>query len=93
MMDPKNVARQMIQFNKTAFDNTFDAMTVLQDQTEKMMGSWMDQNPMLPAEGKKAVNDWLKAYRKGWTDYKAAVDESYRKVEEFFTIAEKGKKG
>lgn len=92
-MDPKSIAKQMIQFNKTAFDNTFDAMTVLQEQTEKMMSTWMEQNPLLPAEGKKAINDWIKAYKKGCADYKAAVDESYKKVESFFAEAEKGKKG
>lgn len=83
-MDPKQIAKQMIQFNKTAFDNTFDAMTVLQEQTEKMIAMWMDQAPLIPVEGKKAINDWLKAYKKGRVDFKAAVDENYKKVEKFF---------
>jgi hypothetical protein len=91
-MDPKQIAKQMIQFNKTAFDNTFDAMTVLQEQTEKMIAMYMDQAPLLPAEGKKAINDWLKAYKKGRTDFKAAVDDNYKKVEDFFTGSDKGKK-
>ena len=34
-MDPKQIAKQMTQFNKTAFDTTFSAMTVLQELTEK----------------------------------------------------------
>jgi hypothetical protein len=91
-MDPKQIAKQMIQFNKTAFDNTFDAMTVLQEQTEKMVAMYLDQAPLVPAEGKKAINDWLKAYKKGRVDFKAAVDENYKKVEEFFTGYGKPKK-
>jgi len=91
-MDPKQIAKQMIQFNKTAFDNTFDAMIVLQEQTEKMMAMYLDQTPLLPAEGKKAINDWLKAYKKGRTDFKVAVDENYKKVEAFFTGYDKPKK-
>ena len=83
-MDPKQIAKQMIQFNKTAFDNTFNAMTVLQEQTEKMMGMYLEQAPLLPAEGKKAINDWLKTYKKGREDFKTAVDENYKKVEDFF---------
>jgi len=39
-MDPKQIAKQIIQFNKTAFDNTFDALNVLQEQREKMMSMW-----------------------------------------------------
>jgi hypothetical protein len=91
-MDPKQIAKQMIQFNKTAFDNTFDAMTVLQEQTEKMVAMYLDQAPLVPAEGKKAINDWLKAYKKGRVDFRAAVDENYKKVEEFFTGYDKAKK-
>ncbi len=91
-MDPKQIAKQMIQFNKTAFDNTFAAMIVLQEQTEKMITMYMDQAPLLPAEGKKAINDWLKAYKKGREDFKAAVDDNYKKVEEFFAGADKAKK-
>ena len=83
-MDPKQIAKQMIKLNKTAFDNTFDAMTVLQEQTEKMMSMYLEQAPLLPAEGKKAINDWLKVYKKGRGDFKAAVDENYKKVEKFF---------
>ena len=92
-MDPKQIAKQMMQFNKTAFDNTFDAMTVLQEQTEKMVAMWMDQAPLIPAEGKKAINDWLKAYKKGREDFKSAVNENYSKVEEFFSGLDKVKKG
>jgi hypothetical protein len=90
-MDPKQIAKQMIQFNKTAFDNTFNAMTVLQEQTEKMMGMYLEQAPLLPAEGKKAINDWLKTYKKGREDFKTAVDENYKKVEDFFAGFDKTK--
>jgi len=91
-MDPKQIAKQMIQFNKTAFDNTFEAMAVMQEQTEKMMGMYLEQVPLIPAEGKKAINDWLKAYKKGRGDFKASVDENYKKVEDFFTGYDKQKK-
>lgn len=91
-MDPKQIVKQMIQFNKTAFDNTFDAMIVLQEQTEKMMATYLDQAPLIPAEGKKAIDDWLKAYKKGRADFKTAADENYKKVEEFFAGYDKAKK-
>jgi predicted aminopeptidase len=80
-MDPKQIAKLMIQFNKTAFDNTFYAMNDLQEQ----------QSPWMPAEGKKAVTDWIKAYKRGREDFKAAVDDNYKKVEDFFADADNGK--
>ena len=85
-MDPKQIAKQMIDFNKAAFDNSFEAMAVLQDQIEKMVSTAMEQNNMMPAEGKKAVADWIKSYKKGRNDFKVAADESFKKVESFFAI-------
>ena len=90
-MEPKQMAKQMIQFNKAAFDNTFNAMTVLQDQAEKMMNSLIEQSAWMPAEGKKALSDWVKAYKRGREDFKAAMDDNYKKVESFFAGLEKGK--
>jgi polyhydroxyalkanoate synthesis regulator phasin len=91
-MDPKQIAQQVIQFNKTAFDNTFDAITVLQEQTEKLIAMYMDQTPLLPEEGKKVIADWMKAYKEGRKEFKTAVDENYKKVEEFFTGYDKGER-
>ena len=91
-MDPKQIAKLMIQFNNTAFDNTFYAMNDLQEQTEEMVNMFLEQqSPWMPAEGKKAVADWINAYKRGREDFKAAVDDNYNKVEDFFADADKGK--
>ena len=83
-MEQKQLFKQMIDFNKAAFDNGFNAMLTLQEQTERMATTLLDQATWLPDEGKKAVSDWIDAYKKGRDDYKKLVDESFRKVEEFF---------
>ena len=83
-MEPKQIAKQMIDFNKKAFDSSFDAMSVIQEQTEKMVGSLMEQSALFPEEGKKLVNDWIKTYKKGREEFKAAADENFKKVEAFF---------
>jgi len=90
-MDPKQIAKQIFQSNKTAFDNTFNAMTVIQEHTEKMVNHYLGQSPWMPAEGKKAIMDWIKAYKRGREEFKATVDDNYRKVEEYFAGADKGK--
>ena len=89
-MDPKQVAKQMLQFNKIAFDNTFDAMTILQEQMEKTINRYLENSFWLPAEGKTAISDWVKAYKKGRNDFKTAMDDNYKKVEDFFAGQGKG---
>ena len=93
-MEQGKITKQMIEFQKTAFDNMFNAMTILQEQTEKMVNMFLEQAPWLPAEGKEAVNEWLKTYKKGREAYKTSVNESYKKVEDFLVNIEKtGKTG
>lgn len=90
-MDPKQVAKQIIDFNKTAFDNTFSAISVMQDQAEKMVNSFIEQSPVFPAEGKKAMKDWIEAYKQGREKFKSAADENFKKVEQFLSSMESGK--
>lgn len=84
-MEPKQIAKQMVDFNKKAFDNSFEAMAVLQDQTEKLVAAMMLQTTFFPEEGKKLINDWLKTYKKGREEFKTAADENFKKVDAFFS--------
>ena len=88
-MEQKQIVRQMMEFNKKAFDNSFSAMSELQDQTEKLMMNFLDKAEWVPEEGKKARQDWSANYKKSRNDFKAAADDGYRKVAEFFEQAEK----
>ena len=84
-MDQKMIMKQMIDFNKATFDNSFNAMVMLQGQTEKMVNTFIGQATWLPEEGKKVINEWIKAYGKGSEDFKNAVEENFKKVEDFFS--------
>lgn len=86
-MDHKQILKQMIDFNKTAFDNSFNALLLVQEQNAKMMSSFMSQAVWIPEEGKKVVSDWVTAYRKGIEDFKATADENFKKVENYFAEA------
>lgn len=83
-MEPEQIAKEMIDFNKTAFDNSFKAMSVLQDQSEKMVSMFIEQTAFIPEEGKKLVIDWINTYKKGRDEFKNSADESFKKVESFF---------
>jgi hypothetical protein len=88
-MDQKQLFKQMIDFQKATFDNSFKAMSTLQEQGEKMMGTFLEQATWLPAEGKKAVTNWIDAYREGRIKYREAVEKNFDKVEAYFAGAEK----
>lgn len=83
-MDQKQVLKQMIDFNKAAFDNTFNAIVMLQDQAESSSNTLLAQATWLPKEGKKAIDEWVKTCKTGREAFKKSVDESFKKVEDFF---------
>ncbi len=83
-MDQKQVLKQMIDFNKAAFDNTFNALVMLQDQAESSSNTLLAQATWLPKEGKKAIDEWVKTCKTGRETFKKSVDESFKKVEDFF---------
>jgi polyhydroxyalkanoate synthesis regulator phasin len=87
MVDQKTIFKQMVDFNKAAFDNTFSAMATVQEQTEKMAKTVLEQATWLPEEGKKVINEWIQAYKKGREDYKKLVDENFKRVEDFFAAS------
>ena len=88
-MDQNQIFKQMIDFNKATFDNSFKAMIMVQEQTEKMVSTILDQATWLPEEGKKAINEWANACKKGAEDFKKAVDDNFKKVEDFFASSKK----
>ena len=91
-MEPLKLAKQMIDFNKATFDNSFNTMVLLQEQTEKMVNAFLEQSTWLPEEGKKILNEWVAAYKKGREEFKKVVNEGYKKVDSYFADACKSAK-
>lgn len=83
-MHSKIIAKQIIDFNKAAFDSTFDAITALQDHSEKMVKLFLEKASFFPPEGKKVITEWMDAYKKGKKDFRESVDDSFKIVEDYF---------
>jgi hypothetical protein len=84
-MDQKALFKQVIDFQKATFDNSFKAMATLQEQGEQIVNMFLEQAPWLPQEGKKAVADWINAYRKGREDFRDYVETNFEKVKDYFS--------
>jgi hypothetical protein len=81
MIEPAKAAKQMITFQKTLFENSFNAMVTIQDQTEKMTDTFLSKLPWLPEDGRKTVNETISFYKKSRDDFKKAVDDGFTKLE------------
>lgn len=81
-MDPRLIAKQVVDLNKFVFDNSFNTMCVLQDMAGKAMTTYMQQLPWIPEENKRVFDDWMNAFRSGRDRFKSAVDENFKKAGE-----------
>lgn len=81
-METIKFARQSLLFQKTIFENSFNALILSQDQTEKMVTAYLEQLPWVTDEGKKSLKDTIDMARRARDDFKKAVDDGYKKFEE-----------
>ena len=80
-MEQTKIAKQMIGFQKTVFDNSFNALAIVQDQTESMINNFMGQFPWVTEEGKKQMSETYTYTKKARDDFKKAVDDGYAQFE------------
>jgi hypothetical protein len=83
MIQFKEMFKQMIDFNKTAYENAFKNMNILQEQMENVFDLYIDQAVGVSDEGKKAAKEWASMYKKGYEDFKKLVDDNLKKMEAF----------
>ncbi|HNZ65062.1 MAG TPA: hypothetical protein PLO29_06145 [Paludibacter sp.] len=84
-MDHIQATKQMMELNKTAFDNTFKIMTLLQDQAENYVFRFMEKATWIPLENRKVISEWLDTYKNGRVNFKDYCDETYKKAIDYFT--------
>ncbi|MGD9056031.1 MAG: hypothetical protein PVG40_06300 [Desulfobacterales bacterium] len=84
-MDQSQFAKQMIDFQKTTFDNVYDSVVMLQDHTEKLANTVFEQATWLPEESSRLVTQWIEIFKKGRNDYKLAVDDIFTRIEDLIT--------
>lgn len=86
-MDPKQIGKQIIDFNKKAFENSFSAMCALQEQAEKTFDILLDKSPLYTEETKKIVSAWRTNCLKGRDQFKSLANENFEKVNAFLGSA------
>lgn len=81
-METTQFAKQALDFQKVMLDNSFNAMVMIQDQTEKMVNGYLDQLPWVTADGKKTLQTSGDVTKKARDDFKKALDEGFSKIEQ-----------
>jgi polyhydroxyalkanoate synthesis regulator phasin len=88
-MEVQKMGKQMINFQKNLFENSYHAINMVCEQTETIMNGFIKQMPMVPEKSKKVMDDVLGFYKKSRDDFKKTVDEGFNRMEDIFMPKEK----
>ena len=75
--------RQLVEFQKQAFDNTFTALSAIQDQQRELMARLLEGAPAVPGEMKQLLDEWGRAIESGREQFRDTVDRSFETVESY----------
>ena len=83
MMHFNEMFKQMLDFNKKAYESGLKNLSACQEQMEKMMNLYIDQSA-LPEQSKKAAREVASMYKKGFDDFKTLMDTYYGNLGKIF---------
>jgi polyhydroxyalkanoate synthesis regulator phasin len=84
MMHFNEMLKQMLDFNKKAYESGLKNLSMCQEQMEKMIDLYIDQTVVMPEQGKKAAKELASMYKKGFDDFKTLMDTYYSNLGKIF---------
>jgi len=88
-MEYTQITKQVLDFQKVTFSNWYDALAMLQDQATSAIGMALDQNVLIPEEGRKAIHSWVSACQQERGRFKSYVDDGFSGIEKFMAESKK----
>jgi hypothetical protein len=80
-MELTGMTKQIIDFQKASFDQTFAGVTALQDYSENLMDGLMSQAPWINEESKKPISASMKIVKSAREEYKKVVYKGFAELE------------
>jgi hypothetical protein len=77
-METNPVAKHTLQFCHTALTGALEAALAVQSQSRKTVEILLEQSPVIPHEGKRAISDWFEAFHQQTTAMKGVIDEGFK---------------
>jgi hypothetical protein len=79
--DPMHVSENVLKMVKYSFDTTFDNVTKIQEFYDKIVKDMIKTNMQIQAEAEKFVGALNESGKKGWDEYKKAVEKGFKQTE------------
>ena len=84
IMETSKVAKNVLDMQKTAFQDTYDVFTAVQDQAERAANMALASAFWIPEEGVRAIRELGQAFKQGRDEWKRCMDENFQAAEKLF---------
>jgi hypothetical protein len=81
MMEYNQITKQAIDFQKTAFNSWYNAVSMVQDQAAVAVETMMNQTSLVPEDGRQAIKSWLDACQAERNRFKSYVEDGFSGLE------------
>ncbi|WP_300670279.1 hypothetical protein [Desulfoluna sp.] len=75
--DAARMGVRFIDFQKSAFNTTFDTMLKMQEQSQKMTTALMSGNKSMPDSGQKLMDDWQTQLTTNQNEFRKYITDHY----------------
>jgi hypothetical protein len=79
--------KQILDFNKKAFDDNFSTVVAVQEHLEKMICVFCEKSLFIPKKSRKVIGDCFKTYKNGLNDFKSKCDSRFKIIESYILNA------
>lgn len=86
-MNDNRMLNQVVDYQKTLFDNSLAMMTTFQDQGHQMMDQMLEKNPLLPGDSKKMCKDWTNLIKQNQEICISYVNSNFDNIKDMFAKA------
>jgi predicted outer membrane protein len=87
--EPQKMMTQLVDFQKSAFDNTYEALLKMQEQSEKVVDVLSSGQINQPADNQNQIETWKNTFKKQQVEFKTAVDSGFEKFKDLCENFEK----
>ena len=81
MMEYNQIAKQAIDFQKSAFNSGYDAVAKVQDQAAEAVEMMLNKTSLVPEAGRQAIKSWVNACQEERNRFKSYVDDGFSGME------------
>lgn len=82
-MEYNRMAKEIVNFQRHSFENLYNAVSMLQDQTTSTMDMMLDQAGWVPEESRQPIHEWINVLQRERDRFKSYVNEGFDGLEKF----------